>query len=72
MKEIIKIKINPTAFRLCNNGRSPNDSMDLRIYAEKVMQFIKNAIAEENSSMVAAVWMEEFQTLPPEASNEST
>lgn len=60
MEEIIKIKITPTAFRLYNS-RSPSDSMDLRIYAEKVMQFIKNAIAEENSSMVAVVWMEEFE-----------
>ena len=41
------------------NERPPENDMELKIYAERVLRFVKDAIDAQEKRMVNAIWMVE-------------
>lgn len=57
---IIQILITPKEFEHYNE-RPPKNDMELKIYAQEVLRFIKEGIDAQDNKMVNAIWMNEEQ-----------
>ena len=56
---LIEILITPKQFEHYNS-RLPKDDMELRTYAHKTAEFIREAINTENPKMIGGLWIKQY------------